>query len=432
MCKIKLAEKLAERYDASMAKKADFRLFYSETRARAGRAAWILNIPAAFSADGRKKQRAFHTERQARAALRDATAARRQLGEQANLLPGRDDLAALAVAESTIAPFGLTLQNAATFTAICMQECGSLSHALMLMRWAASHYKETPWPVITLKEAIDQYQTAATHLARATKDTRRYAFAALYKHATLYCENTNLSDITPANLRPVLDAAPLTLQMRGNVYKCLRALFTWAAEQALMPPANPMATIRPPVIQEAEIHPLTPPQLAALLRAAQPYPDAQRYLALCAFAGIRPTEATRLTWSDLSPDEPIISVRSKSSKTGGARHITIRPVLAAWLAHTAPAKPPAPSAPLCPVTRRILRRIKEQANLSGAAWQADVLRHSFASYALKAGTSLADLQLDMGHRDASMLRARYLNMAGLTRTMADTYWALTPATVLTH
>lgn len=99
------------------------------------------------------------------------------------------------------------------------------------------------------------------------------------------------------------------------------------------------------------------------------------------------------------------------------------PVLAAWLTHTSPAKPPAPSAPLC--------KIKAAAHLSGAAWQADVLRHSFASYALKAGTSLADLQLDMGHRDASMLRARYLNMAGLTRQLADTYWSLTPATVLT-
>ncbi|MBQ4593426.1 MAG: tyrosine-type recombinase/integrase [Akkermansia sp.] len=86
--------------------------------------------------------------------------------------------------------------------------------------------------------------------------------------------------------------------------------------------------------------------------------------------------------------------------------------------------------PLCPIKRRNLRKIKEAAHLSGAAWQADVLRHSFASYALKAGTSLADLQLDMGHRDASMLRARYLNMAGLTRQLADAYWALTPANIL--
>lgn len=413
-----------------MARQTDFSISYSKSRARAGRKPWLLVIPAAFSPDGKRKQQAFASERKAKEALRQAQAHRQALGPLAEQIPQPAHLAALAVAESTIAPFGITLQNAASFTAICMQECGSLPQALKLMRWASTHYTETPWPSITLATAMDQYQAASTHQAPATRATRRYAFAALYKHATLYCENTYLHAITPANLRPVLEAAPLTQQMRGNVHKCLRALFTWAAEHSLMPPANPMATIRPPKLQEAEIHPLTPPQLAALLRAAQPYPNEQRYLALCAFAGIRPTEATRLTWSDLSPDEPIISVRSKSSKTGGARHITIRPVLAAWLAHTAPAKPPAPSAPLCPVSRRNLRKIKAAAHLSGAAWQADVLRHSFASYALKAGTSLADLQLDMGHRDASMLRARYLNMAGLTRQLADTYWALTPATVL--
>ena len=36
----------------------------------------------------------------------------------------------------------------------------------------------------------------------------------------------------------------------------------------------------------------------------------------------------------------------------------------------------------------------------------------------------------MCHRDATMLRARYLNMAGLTHTMAEAYWSLTPANVL--
>lgn len=36
----------------------------------------------------------------------------------------------------------------------------------------------------------------------------------------------------------------------------------------------------------------------------------------------------------------------------------------------------------------------------------------------------------MGHRDATMLRARYLNMAGLTRQLADAYWALTPTNIL--
>ena len=32
----------------------------------------------------------------------------------------------------------------------------------------------------------------------------------------------------------------------------------------------------------------------------------------------------------------------------------------------------------------------------------------------------------MGHRDATMLRARYLNMAGLTRQLATAYRSLTP------
>lgn len=414
-----------------MASQHDFKVFYSAARARAGRKPWVLQTPAALSPTGKRKQDTFSSERQARAALRAAQQHRHALGDMATHLPlPPEHLAAVRVAEATLAPYGLTLQNAATFAATCIAEAGSLSNALERLRWAADRYKVNPWPDVTIKAAMDQYEAANTHQAKATKSTRHYALQAFYKHATLYCENTYLHAITPANLRPVLDAAKLTPQMLNNVHKTLRALFSWAASQDLMPADNPMATIRPPAVAEAEIHPLTPPQLADLLRAAAPYPDALRYLALCAFAGIRPTEATRLTWSDLSPDEPIISVRAKSSKTGGARHITIRPVLAAWLAHTAPAKPPAPGAPLCPISRRILRRIKEQANLSGAAWQADVLRHSFASYALKAGTSLPELQLDMGHRDSAMLRARYLNMAGLTRTMAEAYWSLTPATVL--
>ena len=332
-----------------MARQQDFKIVYSTARARAGRKPWLLLTPAALSDTGKRKQQAFGSERQARAALRSITQHHTRLGDMATQLPIQPEhLAAVRVAEATLAPYGITLQNAATFAATCIQEAGSLSNALEMLRWATDRYKSNPWPDTTLKAAMDQYETANTHQAKATRDTRHYALQAFYKHATLYSENTYLHAITPANLRPVLDAAKLTPQMRGNVHKTLRALFTWAAEHALMPPANPMATIRPPKLQEAEIHPLTPPQLAALLRAAQPYPIEQRYLALCAFAGIRPTEATRLTWSDLSPDEPIISVRSKSSKTGGARHITIRPVLAAWLHHTAPAQPPAPTAHSAP------------------------------------------------------------------------------------
>lgn len=425
------AKLFAEMYTHSvMATRAQYTISYSPARARANRAPWLVVIPAAISADGRRKQIAFHTEKAARDTARELNAAHRSLGDRIRSLPSLDDLAAYTLATSTLQPYGLTLANAATFAATCIEEAGSLSQALKLLRWASTRYQECPYPLTTLKEAMDAYEAAHAHHADATRNTRKYALAAFYKRATLFCENTYLHDLTTALLRPVLASLELTPQMAANLHKVLRALCTWAAEHDLMPRENPLANIRPPKLQEAEIHPITPTQLRDLLRAAQPYPSTQRYLAICAFAGIRPTEATRLTFADLSPDEPILSVRSTSSKTGGARHVTIRPVLAAWLEHTAPPSHQLTD-PLCPTNRRTLRAVKAAAGLSGDAWQADVLRHSFASYALKDGTSLSQLQIDMGHRDSSMLRARYLNMAGLTKALAAEYWSLTPAAVLT-
>lgn len=52
------------------------------------------------------------------------------------------------------------------------------------------------------------------------------------------------------------------------------------------------------------------------------------YIALCAFAGIRPTECTRLRWQDVDFEDSIISIRARNSKTGGARHIELPPTLA--------------------------------------------------------------------------------------------------------
>lgn len=87
-------------------------------------------------------------------------------------------------------------------------------------------------------------------------------------------------------------------------------------------------------VQEAEIVALTPDQLIALFQActppqeidkaapvyqrrvaAQDTIDLRLYVALGAFAGIRPWELTRLTWEDISLEDGVVSVRAKHSKT---------------------------------------------------------------------------------------------------------------------
>ena len=48
-----------------------------------------------------------------------------------------------------------------------------------------------------------------------------------------------------------------------------------------------------------------------------------------------------------------------------------------------------------------------------ALWQPDVLRHTFATHHLAAFRSYAELQLEMGHRSAELLRTRYVAMEGV-------------------
>ena len=421
-----LAYMLALRYACRMAKRAAYRLFYSEARARAGRSAWILVCPAALSADGKRKQTAYNSEKAAKAALKTALAAQEQLGSSLRQLPPASEaLCAYKLAADTVAPYSITVQNAASFAAACCAEFGDLSTALQLARWAAARASSTQWPDVTVKQAMDELLANSAHLSPATMRARSTTFKRLYNEATLFCENTYLHSLTADHCRELLAPYKKTAQTFNHYRRIFSSLLSWAAEKGYMPTENPMLAVKPQLCAEAKIVALQPEDLATLLRACESKPAVQLYFAICAFAGIRPTEVTRLRWVDLSPDEPIISVRSQSSKTGGARHINIRPVLQAWIEHCKPARI-TPSAPLCPVSAHEL----QAARRTIPTWQADVLRHSFASYALKHGTSLAELQLDMGHTNLAMLRARYLNLEGLTREKAALWWSLTPDKVL--
>ena len=55
-------------------------------------------------------------------------------------------------------------------------------------------------------------------------------------------------------------------------------------------------------------------------------------------------------------------------------------------------------------------------------WVQDVLRHTYASFHAKRYANLPRLQLNMGHRDLSLLRSRYINMHGISRTEAKSFF----------
>ena len=114
------------------------------------------------------------------------------------------------------------------------------------------------------------------------------------------------------------------------------------------------------------------------------------------YAGIRPHEVARLTWAQVDLRERAIYILPQHSKTGGARRVTIHK-------------------PLLRILSRYEGRPHEKKicpagwNSPARPWPQDALRHTFASYHLSHFRSYAELQVEIGHRDATLLRTRYVD-----------------------
>ena len=164
--------------------------------------------------------------------------------------------------------------------------------------------------------------------------------------------------------------------------------------------ANPVSRVEVPDVIEKPIEPLTIEEVERLEAAAQlpEHQEMQLSLHLMLYCGIRPTEVSRI-----DPERDInwrlaqVVVRPTTSKTGGGRVVPLR------------------KAELITV-RTIPHRWKERWHaLRRAAgwnqdspWQPDACRHTFATYHAAYYRNFPALQMEMGHRDVSLLKTRYV------------------------
>lgn len=182
---------------------------------------------------------------------------------------------------------------------------------------------------------------------------------------------------------------------------------------------NPVKAIECPPVYEERIVPLTGCQIRALMRACR-HEDLSAMLPamqLLLWCGIRPGEVRRLHWRDIDRREKCVYVEGRVSKTGGPRAVPLRGAAKELLHHNrcgddliAPRN-----------WNRMWRKLRKRAGLEN--WQRDVLRHTFASYHLKCFHNLPQLQEEMGHRDCSLLRTRYLNVRHVSTATARRFFA---------
>lgn len=147
--------------------------------------------------------------------------------------------------------------------------------------------------------------------------------------------------------------------------------------------------------------------------------DCAAVVGLMLWGGLRPTEVTRLHWVEVDLEDMVVRVLPRVSKTGGARLVTIQPILLRWLKRFWPVEAGAGSV----APRNWVRRwqsLRHDADL--IPWRADALRHTFASYHLRHFMDIQQLQLEMGHSTASLLFSRYLNLGFISKADAAAFW----------
>ena len=229
----------------------------------------------------------------------------------------------------------------------------------------------------------------------------------------------NFSELSVSDCEEWLNAAFAADSQFNKARAMLHGLFEFALRREWCD-KNPIKRIERRRVVEKEIRPLTLAQTRKLVDTAAREDSGCAAAALLVYAGIRPREVRRLAWRDIDMEERTITVRSQCSKTGGVRQVEIPPVLNVLLiAH----KPEFENGSLiCPAGwQRRWRKIRDNSGFRGR-WVQDVLRHTYASFHAKRYSDLPRLQLNMGHRDQSLLRSRYVNMLGIRKAEAKRFF----------
>jgi integrase len=143
--------------------------------------------------------------------------------------------------------------------------------------------------------------------------------------------------------------------------------------------------------------------------------DAIPYIALGAFAGLRPFELNRVSLDKINLDTRTITIEAKHSKSRQRRFVHIEDALYWWLRGKA----------IEPKTYWQVHRLIHLASAEAKVFLApDVLRHSFASHHLALYGSAAKTAHELGHTSEAMLYRHYREL--VTREEAEIYFSLHP------
>jgi integrase/recombinase XerD len=339
---------------------------------------WQILVPASLSDTGKKQRRYFKSRDAATKYALEVKGHKNEYGTTAPILPpGLSELASRAFDLLSPLPPEEIIKAVQEHVARRDQRGQSITFAAACERYRESKAHRT-----------------SKHLDDYIRLPKRFPGIA----------DRLLCDITPKDIEDGL--AGLPGPFRNLNLRELRALFNlgikrdWCKE-------NPVLKVDTAHVAAPGVPVLTGEQLERLFMATQETDNSLvAMLAIEAFCGVRPTEATKIDWRDFDFVDGVLTVPDHAAKTRRARHITMHPTAIDWLNAAGIQK----SGPVCrhlPGTlRKKLRAIRINAGI--VPWPQDCLRHTFASAALASGwRDIGQLCLDLGHTSQAMLHKHY-------------------------
>jgi integrase len=251
-------------------------------------------------------------------------------------------------------------------------------------RFFLDNYRE-PVTNVAVKLAFDKFikeKTAANLRPHSIQNLKSKAKGLLDNHG-----EKPVANITTETVRELIFKESRGSKARDNYRRALHGFFAWSHAQGYCA-ANPVTSITPIKVDRIDPVILTPEQVTELLDAAHTHKEGSLvpYVALAVFAGLRPTELSRLTWDKIDIRGRAITIGSDMAKMRSKRIVTISDNLRAFLAPFASKKPEI----VGQNWRRDFDAVKLAAGYGSPTedkpklrpWTQDVLRHTAISYHL--------------------------------------------------
>jgi integrase len=197
----------------------------------------------------------------------------------------------------------------------------------------------------------------------------------------------------------------------GNVF------FNWAKKKGYTE-INPFMNIEKAHVVEQDVEAFTHDQIKQLIDGTD-HVEAKLWIAIGAYAGIRPEEMNKLYWEKIHLNTKKIDLTALASKKSRRRIIEIQPNLYDILMkYKGEGKV---FTPKVFETSPYLKRLREKMDFE---WIQDGLRHSFGSYHLAAFQDSGKTSLQMGHGGSPRMLFEHYNQPGISQEEGRAYFGI--------